>query len=144
MTVAFAVTEIIADTFEEIEMTGVAGSIWDLTFNVENRQTQFLAFYFEYTQDASTNFTIQASFEPIEARQDAGATLIDQFYKETYLDDSSSTQYAPIHSEAGKSRIMIPVSQTTNRVKITITPDVATGADTLVCFASEVCVKGNR
>ncbi len=139
---AFTVTEYVSGNFESIVDVNADGTLWDLTFDIESPQTEFLAFNFNYTKQASANISISSYFETAEARNEP--SLADVWFQETYLTDSASTPYTVIHATAGLSRIIVPVSKTSNRIKITIVADVATGTDSLVVFASENAPKGNR
>ena len=143
----FTVSEKISGIYDDVSDTSTLtdGSEWELIYDIKNPQTDFVAFCFEYTQDASSNFTIQASFESAEVADDDDNTfedLIDVFYQETKLDDTTSSAFAPAHSTAGAFRINIPVTFASNRIKLKITPDVATGSDTLICFMSELTIRG--
>ena len=60
------------------------------------------------------------------------------------MKETTGAPYNPSWSTAGKHNIRIPITMATNRIKLVIVPDVASGTDTLVVFGSENCVRGNR
>lgn len=138
----FTVTEKIADTFVSVTNVGGTGAQWDLVFDIKDRKCDFVVFYFELTKDAASKFNFQAAFEPHDSLTEDD--LEGEFYKETFLDSSSCEPYNPEHTEDGKYRVIIPVSQTSTKIKLSIVPDVETGDDTLVCHMEENVTKGNR
>lgn len=119
---AFTTTEKITDTFESITLVG---STFEAVVNLQGRQSDYMAFYFDYVQDASAQ--LQFGFETSDED--------DVFYKETVVDSSTSTPFEPIHSAGGKYRIIIPTYKASDKLKILITPDNITGIDTLVIHA---------
>jgi len=140
----FTASEKIAGKFVSVVDTsgGADGSEWTLIFNIKNPQTEYVCFKFEYTKAASTLFNVQVARESSEARN--ATALTDWFCGETWLNEDESIPFNPKHTDAGKWEIFIPIAMCTGRIAIVIVPDVATGADTLVCFAEEVVVRGNR
>ncbi len=139
---AFAVTEMVTDNFESLTDVNSDGTLWECVFDVKSPQTDFLVLGMTYTKDASSKFNMISSFEFTEQLEND--ILIDEFFQEIILDDSSGLIFNPEFTEEGNLRVIVPVSKTANRVKISIVADVATGSDTLVLFASEESVKGNR
>ncbi len=140
----FTASEKIASKFVSVTDTsaGTDGSEWTLIFNIKNPQTAFIVFKFEYTKNASTLFNMQVARESAESVNKPD--LENWFCGETWLTVDESVPFNPEHAKAGKWEIIIPISKATGRVSIVIVPDNATGTDTLVCYAEEVLVRGNR
>ena len=60
----FTVSELVPENFESItDVSGGLGTSWECIFNIRGRQTDFLAFNFEYIKDASASVTIESAFE---------------------------------------------------------------------------------
>ena len=135
----FAITESVTGTFDSITDTNADGTQWDLIYDVKAFQAEYVEFFYKYTKNASTEFTIQVSFSNKEL------TSTD-FYKETILDPSLLTISSAVFTEAdaGNFRIIYPVGKADDKVKITIIPDVASGTDTMVVHMVDLAVKSSR
>lgn len=135
---AFAVTEFVSSNFESIVDKNADGTVWECTFDIVNPQCDHIELFLKYTKDASSNFTLKNEF----VHEDVSG----EFFGETILNLSASTidDATLTHSEEGGWRVIVPVTKSCDKVRFVITPDVATGSDTLEIFADEIVVKPTR
>jgi hypothetical protein len=136
---ALAITEKITDNLELIDDVNADGSLWELTYNIKNSNCEYVEILWDYTKNASTLFTIQVAFSDIN---DVDGT----FYKETIMDPSLLTIGAATFTEAdaGPFRAIYPVGQVADKIKFIITPDVASGTDTIKVIVNELVNHGTR
>jgi len=135
---AFTTTEFVADNLESITDVNADGTEWACVYDVKNPKCEFVELLYKYTKNTSTNFTLKTEF--------VSKRVSGEFFGETILDTTSMTvdDATLTIDTAGSYSIRIPVGIANDKVKITITPDVAGGTDTLEIYIDELTSKSSR
>ena len=129
-TVSKAVVEDSRVRIEDVSAGG-DGSEWLISYDLRDPNATFVEFTFTYTQEASSNFTIENAHTTYASKQ-------VQAYKEMIVEsDGTVTPLVYTVADAGSYFIYLPTGFTSGVCELTIKPDVATGADTLVVSLQE-------
>jgi hypothetical protein len=132
----FAVTELVTDNFESID---AVGSTFEVVYKVKSKDTNAVSLYMNYTKNLSSKIDILVKF---------ANKWIDpaDYYDELILDESSMVleDCEMELNNAGKKRLIINNVCSEDLIKIVFTPDNLLGTDTLVLYANEDKIGGER